>query len=438
MTHTSKPHGAKLTRFRRTRPALAALLSLTLSLSAPLSSLAAPAADSASPQTSGVAGGAGQKPAAEAKSDSASDSTVPTSSADVQASGESAEKPQTKPAEPETRYSLKAPNILKGRVISESPYRALLLDGVTREIPKESKIDLTIMANLNSEVTQIGNEIYAKVSIDVKDGQNVIVPEGWYIRGIVTDVKGQKRLGRDGYIDVEFDKLVSPDEEIELPFAAKVSTKDGKLKSVAKHLLTDSRYVAKGALGGSILSVQMTGIPLAIATHGYSVAGGAAIGATLGAFGAMHRKGKIASLYPGDVMKVTTAEPISLPGFDMSKLAAMRAKPPAIKGFALRINKRWFDADPLDKRARYLRMNVTAENHTGREFRFSDLAVVSDFNQRYEQTIASGYASVKHLIKPESTESAPMTFSVDGTKRKYYLILLDRGSGRELSRVPIN
>ncbi len=67
-----------------------------------------------------------------------------------------------------------------------------------------------------------------------------MLPEGWYIRGLVTESTGQKRHSRDGYIGVTFDKLISPNGEIELAFPAKFSTKDHALKSVAKVAMIDT------------------------------------------------------------------------------------------------------------------------------------------------------------------------------------------------------
>lgn len=330
--------------------------------------------------------------------------------------------------------------MLTGTITSESPYRSLLLDGVTREVPPETPINLTINANLNSEVSQIGNELYARIAVDVKDGETILLPNGWYMRGLVTNVAGQKRLGKDGYVEVEFDKIVSPDGEIELPFKAKLSTKDGTLKAIAKHVAIDSRYLAEGALGGSILSLQFGGIPVAISTYGISVGAGAALGASLGAFGAMHRKGKIASFYPGDTMKLKTEAPITLPGFDLEKLRALARQKSAthVEGFSVHIDKRKFYNDPYDKHSKLLNLAVTARNETGAEYSFIDFGVVSDYNQPYPQTVPSSLASAQQKIKPGTSKSGLLTFSVDGTKRKYYLILHDKSNRSELSRVPIN
>src|SRR3954469_18924726 len=62
-------------------------------------------------------------------------------------------RPQSAPA---------AGYLLKGSVTSiGSP--PLLLDGVTQELPPGTKVDLTLMCNLNSEVSQTGDEVHARV-----------------------------------------------------------------------------------------------------------------------------------------------------------------------------------------------------------------------------------------------------------------------------------
>jgi hypothetical protein len=326
--------------------------------------------------------------------------------------------------------------LLKGTVTT-SGTPPLLLEGVTQELPQGTKVDLTLMCNLNSEVSQVGDEVHARVGVTVKDGRKVLLPEGWYLRGTITDSSGPKRLGRNGFVDVEFDKLVSPNGDIELPFHAKVSTKDNQLKAIAKIAAIDAGYVTVGAAAGAIMSVQFTGIPLAVATHGYSVAIGAGVGATIGAIGALKRKGKISSLYPGDEMKLTVAEPITLPGFNPDALAS--SHPPAkLQNFELLIKKAQFLKDPMDSQARLLRVDIAIDNQTKKEYRLSDFAVVSDRNQRYGPYAYSGFSLLGKRIAPNSKEESVITFSVDSPKRKYFLVLLDRNHVDELTRIPIN
>ena len=327
--------------------------------------------------------------------------------------------------------------VLKGTV-SEDGKKTPFLTGSIQSIPKGTAIDITFCGNINSEVSQKGDEIMVQVSHDVGSGKSVGVPGGWYMHGLVTDAAAQKRLGRDGYIEIEFDKLVSPDGQYELPFHATVSTKDKMLKTVAKVAAIDSGHVALGAMGGALMSLQFTGVGGAIASQGYSVAIGAGVGATLGAIGALKRKGKVASIYPGDSMKFTTAEPITLPGFDKTMLPSGKKFEP-LKDMAITINKTRFEKGPNgDTDANLLTVDLTMANKTPKEYTFFDLAVVSDHNQRYFPSIFNGLQQLHQAVKPNSEQEGVVTFEVESKKRKYWLVLLDRSKQNELTRVPIN
>jgi hypothetical protein len=326
--------------------------------------------------------------------------------------------------------------LLKATVsASPSPF----LSGSAQSIPKGTKVNLSVMGTLNSEFSQQGDDVFAKISCNVANGKTVIMPGGWFMHGKVTDVAVQKRLGRDGYVEVEFDKIVSPDGEYELPFKAKVSTKDNQLKAVAKTVLVDSGYVGLGALGGSIVSVQLTGIPTAIATHGISVGAGAAVGGTLGMIGALKRKGKIASFLPGDEMKMVTVEQIELPGFDPAFLPSARV-PISTPNLTLAIKKKpTFAPDPLgDKLSRQLHMDVTIDNATPNQYSFFDLAVISDHDKRYYPSLASDFQAIKKKVPSHSQGTAHLVFSVDSPKRKYWLIMLNKSNRDEIARAAIN
>lgn len=328
-------------------------------------------------------------------------------------------------------------SLLEGK-ISVAGKASPLLYGKIETVPKGTKVDLTLMHDMNSEINQKGDEIWMRIAHDVKDAATVAIPGGWFAHGIVMDAAGQKRLGRDGFIEVEFDKLVSPDGETEVPFKATVSTKDSLIKSTAKEIFTDSEYTTVGAVGGAILSLQLTGIPGAIATHGLSVAVGAGIGGGIGLFGSLKRKGSVASLYPGDDLKLTIGEPLVLPGFNPAYLASAKPRP-ALTGMKISVNKYAFYKDPSgDKRSSLLAVDMTINNHTKSLFSFKQVVVVSDYGKIFTQVIGSDWRALQHKVNPNSSGRMSVIYEVDGKKHKYWLSLLDRGSGTELSRVPIN
>jgi len=331
--------------------------------------------------------------------------------------------------------AVKAADVLQGHVTAtQSPF----LDGKVEQIPPGTKVDLTLMAHINSEVSQKGDEVLARIAVDVKDGRKVYLPNGWYIRGVVTDVASQRRLGRNGYVEIEFDSLISPDGNYELKFPAKLSTKDNTVTALAKTLVKDAGYVSLGAAGGAILSTQLTGIPVAILTQGYSVAIGAGVGAGLGAIGALKRKGKIASFFPGDDLKLTISEPLTIPGFNPEVLAAAMAHK-KLDNLNILVNRARFKKDPYgDDHARLLTVDIKVDNQTDKDYSFFDLAVVSDHNQRYYPSLLSGLNTWKKKVAAHTAEQATLSFSVDSPKRKYWLVILDRTDRAELARVPIN
>ena len=338
---------------------------------------------------------------------------------------------------PTNEYILPSNSVLHGRV-SETPEHSPLLSGSVQTIPDGIKVDLTLQGNLNSEVSQKGSEVFAQISRDVTDsaGNKVYLPGGWVAHGFVTDRSGQKRHSGAGWAEVTFDSIRSPDGKYDIPFDAKVSTKDNTVVAVTKVLVTDTKYMSIGAVAGSVLSVQMTGLPLAIASHGYSVAIGAGVGAAIGLFGAVRKKGPILCLYPGEHLKLTTSGSIQMPGFNLANLPSAKPKERVI-GLFVQINEAKLVKDDLydDKKARILRVSFTIENNTQREFLLNNLRVISDLNEIYMPHLSMMGIKFKSLT-PKSSQTLTIPFSVDAGKHKYWL-LLTNAKGDEVRREAI-
>ncbi|MBS2007618.1 MAG: TrbI/VirB10 family protein [Cyanobacteria bacterium SZAS TMP-1] len=322
--------------------------------------------------------------------------------------------------------------------VSETPEISPLLSGSVQTIPDGIKVDLTMQGNLNSEVSQKGSEVFAQISRDVTDasGNKVYLPGGWVAHGFVTDRSGQGRHSKAGWAEVTFDRIISPDGKYDIPFEAKLSTKDNTVVAVTKVLATDTKYMGLGAAAGSVLSVQMTGIPLAVASHGYSVAIGAGIGAAIGLFGAMRKKGPILSVYPGEHLQLKTAGSIQMPGFNLANLPSAK-KPERVVGLYMQIDEAKLLKDNFseDKRARILKVKFTIENHSQREFLLKNMRVISELNEIYPPH--ANFMAVKYQpLTPSSSQTLTIPFSVDAGKHQYSLLLTD-ARGREVRREPI-
>lgn len=327
--------------------------------------------------------------------------------------------------------------LLKGNV-SQDDQDSPFVPGQVQTVPKGTAVNLTVLdhVNINSEISQKGDEVWMKVSQDVVGADGRVMPGGWFMHGLVTEAQPAKRGGRDGYFAVQFDKIT--DGKYEAPFNATMSTKDSTIKSVAKEVLTDSGYTAVGALGGALISLQATGIGGAIATHGISVGAGAAVGGTLGLFGSVKRHGDVASAGPQDDLKLTIAEPLQMPVFKPRVFQA--AKPvPKEKGMNITVNGYTFAKDPHgDKRSRLLKVDVTINNHTPRDVRAMQLSVVNDFDKQFMPFFGMDMQSLMKPVHPFATERILIVYEVDDAKRKYWLSLHDNRGERELSRIPVN
>ncbi len=338
---------------------------------------------------------------------------------------------------PNNEYIFPSNSILHGRV-TETPELSPLLSGSVQTIPDGIKVDLTLQGNLNSEMSQKGSEVFAQISRDVTDsnGNKVYLPGGWVAHGFVTDRAGQKRHSGAGWAEVTFDRIISPDGKYDIPFDAKVSTKDNTVVAVTKVLATDTKYMSLGAVAGSVLSVQMTGIGVAVASHGYSVAIGAGIGAAIGLFGAVRKKGPILSLYPGEHLKLVTAGSIQMPGFNLANLPSAKPKERVI-GLFVQVNDAKLLKDDFsdDKKARILNVNFTIENHSQREFLLNNLRVISELNEIFVPHMNAMAVKFSPLT-PESSQTLTIPFSVDAGKHQYWLLLTD-AKGNEVRREPI-
>ncbi len=327
--------------------------------------------------------------------------------------------------------------LLKGAVFEDSS-KSPIIQGVVEALPKGTKVSMISQCYLNSQLSQTGDAVTFRIAHDVKDGKGnrVVVPGDWIAHGFVTQATKPGRNGTPGRVDVRISRIVSPDGSYELPFDCKISSADNKIAAVSKLIYRDAKFATVGAVAGSVLSVQMTGIGTAVATHGISVGIGAAAGLTFGLICAAWRKGEIAALSPNDELKLVTSEPIELPGFNPVNLPSAAPKK-ILEGLRVSVNDHRFEKNEFtaDKSSRLLYVTFSVVNNSDHAIDKRMLRVVSNKGVQYPLD----FRSIRHAFnvpaKEEKTDT--LCFNVDLPKNKYYLVLLD-SKGDEFKRVPIN
>ena len=197
-------------------------------------------------------------------------------------------------------------DIFRGHAEFDDQYTELdkeLYTGKMETLEKRDTIEMTVSQVIDGSFSFEGDEFFAQVTSDVIGDKGVIIPKGTVAHGSIKDAASARRLGRDGYIDLSFDYLVTPDGR-EIPIEGKMSTRLHPIKSAAKIVATDVGYTTVGGVVGGMFALQALGIEAAIASNGWTVAGGAAVGGAVGLGMSLYRKGKDVLIAPGDEIKV--------------------------------------------------------------------------------------------------------------------------------------
>jgi hypothetical protein len=304
--------------------------------------------------------------------------------------------------------------------------------GEKKVVNQGTKLELTVNTVLGSDVSMTGDQFFAEVSEDLIVDGGVVIPMGTIVHGEVAEARGERRLGRNGFVKIDFDYLITPDGR-EIPIQAKMSTKSHPLKSFAKVVLTDAGYTLAGGAIGGLLAIKLGGIGMAVASHGYSVAGGAALGATVGAAKSLIRKGKPLMITPGDQIKMKIASDIELP---VLKKSALADEENLLNGLDVAINNCKIEPDPFGT-PNTITLGIDVINRTDYTFTFFDIAVVDEYGSVYYPSPFGDTTIWFHKIQPGSKIAGNLSFSVTNPRHKHWLVFYDKYSRKQLAKISI-
>lgn len=307
-----------------------------------------------------------------------------------------------------------------------------IFTGETKKLDKGTKLELTVATVIGSEMSVEGDEFFAEVTSDLMVDGGVVVPMGTVCHGTVTESQNEKRLGRDGYVTMEFDYLLTPDGR-EIPVKAKMSTKSHPLKSFAKVALTDVGYTLVGGAIGGILAVKFGGLGLAVASNGYTVAGGAALGGTVGLASSLIRKGKPRFIQPGDQIKIKFTENMELP---VIKNSAIADEEHDLDGLSVEIFDCKFEKDPFGT-PNTINLGIEIVNRTDRSFSLFDVALTNEYGNIYYPSPFADTEMWFQKIGPGSKLNGYMAFSVDNPRQSHWLVFYDKYSRTQLAKVSV-
>ena len=308
-----------------------------------------------------------------------------------------------------------------------------LFTGKVDNLDRKDVLKMTVSQVIDGTFSQEGDEFFAEVTSDVSGTQGVIIPTGTVAHGKIKQCSGAKRLGRDGTIDLDFDYLMTPDGR-EIPIEGQMTTKLHPITSASKIVATDLGYTAVGGVVGGMVAINMLGLEAAIASQGYTVAGGAAIGGAIGLGAALYRKGKDVLIAPGDEIRVKINTSVPLPVY---KETALLQHEMLYDGLDIKINNISFEKDPFDQ-LNTITLSLSITNMSKLTFSSFDLALVNDYNSIFHPSIFGDTTLMFQQIKPGDRVAGKISFSVDNVKRRFWLTFYDRKNQKAVAKISID
>lgn len=308
-----------------------------------------------------------------------------------------------------------------------------IFTGETKTVEQGTRLKMTVSNVLSSSYNQKDDEFFAEITNDLSVPGGIVVPAGTIAHGKVHALTESKRLGRDAYITLNFDYLITPDGR-KIPIEASMTTKRNAASSLAKVALEDTACTVAGGVLGGLLALKYLGVGTAIASHGYSVAGGAGIGAVVGATASVVRKGGEVLIAPGDEINVEVKGALNLP---VIKEEAFKEDEKTIEGLNVQIVGYRLEKDPFGE-LNTITLNILVDNQTEKTFSTFDIALVNDYKAVYYPSLFGDTSLWFVKIKPGSRMIGTLSFSVDNPKRKHWVVFYDSVTRKQLARISVN
>ena len=308
-----------------------------------------------------------------------------------------------------------------------------LFTGAVDKLNRNDVLKMTVSRVFDTSSAQEGDEFFAEVTNDVEGNGGIIIPCGTVAHGRIKHVAGSQRLGRDGSLDLDFDYLIIPDGR-EIPIKGRMSTNLHPVLATSKIIATDLGYTATGGALGGVVALSYFGLNAAVASQGTTIAGGVAVGGTLGLGMALYRKGKNVLISSGDeiCVKINTSVPVAV--YRKTALLQHELKK---EGLDVNIEDINYEKDAYGE-VSTITLTLTISNMTNLTFSIFDLALANDFNTVFYPSVFGDTKPMFNEIKPGESATGKISFSVDNVKHKLWLIFYDGKSRKAVAEISLN
>jgi hypothetical protein len=164
----------------------------------------------------------------------------------------------------------------------------------TREIPVGQELDIRLQTPLSSDTAQVEDRFEATTIVDMYEGDQLLVPAGSVLRGVVSSVKRAGRVERKGVLTLSFDQITVDGRDYPIRATVTQAIESSGVRGEAGKIGTAAGV---GAIIGGILG----GFKGALA--GILIGGGGTIAAT---------EGNDVKLDTGTILRIRFDSPVPL------------------------------------------------------------------------------------------------------------------------------
>ncbi|MBI3591630.1 MAG: hypothetical protein HY094_09685 [Candidatus Melainabacteria bacterium] len=293
-----------------------------------------------------------------------------------------------------------------------------------------------------SYVPKLNLEVTAENTLDyslILEDENIFIPESTKFTGHISEIDPPKKFNKNGYFKVTFDKAICPDgTEINLK-SSLTSKSEHKVYSPLQHLGKTALSLVGGSLAGALVTLNLGGLGLAAATHGYSLAVGAGAGGFLGTVGGVVSSGKKARIEPGSELTMVPVDDVSLE--QLKQVTCKKSEPKEKEEVVKNDKNEKVDLKILSvKKNKYalgeamLKINIRITNNSKDIYRLNNFFLLDSQGKEYTTSIVDVDEDIFKDFPPKITKTANLEFFVDHPKASHWLVLKDRNFSEEIGK----
>ena len=282
---------------------------------------------------------------------------------------------------------------------------------------KLNNIKINVLKVADSELSQTGEEFFARVSEDVEVEKGIIIPTDSIVHGSIKAGKAGK-FGHNGYLKLDVDYIILPNGE-QYSVKGGMTTKISPVANITGGIAERTVYTLTGAVLGSGVALNLLGFDSAILSSGSTIGAGAAIGAIGGIFFPFEQKGKNVAILPDDEISISIKFSEKIPVYRRSAFNNIDFNN---KNFSVEIKNVEYKKNPY-KLPDNIVLGLKIANKTNEKIDIFCMYILDEKNKKYYPNVFENENLRDFIVLPDATENISIPFAVDKVNDRLWLVI---------------